>query len=150
MGLALAEAECLADGEARARRREREAEQRAELDRDHVEGFARRVRELFPNSPSGMEQAVAENACLRYSGRVGRSAAAKALDEKALCLAVVAHVRQVRTPYDELLAAGCDRYEARRGKHENVRPRPGRSRPTYSSQTRAGSSHCKGGLRPMD
>lgn len=105
-GLASAEAECLADSEVRARRREREAQRRAELDRDYVEGFARRVRELFPSCPSGMEQVVAEHACLKYSGRVGRSAAAKALDEEAVRLAVGAHVRHVKTPYDELLAGG--------------------------------------------
>jgi len=113
-GLASAEAECLADSEVRARRREREVERRAELDRDYVKGFAQRVRELFPNCPSGMEQVVAEHACLKYSGRVGRSAAAKALDEEAVRLAVGAHVRHVKTPYDKLLAMGCDRHEARR------------------------------------
>jgi hypothetical protein len=44
-----AEAECLADGEVRARRREREAERRVQqLDREYIERFAQRVRELFP------------------------------------------------------------------------------------------------------
>ena len=43
-----AERECLADSEARGRRREREATRRAELDRQYVEQFALRVRELFP------------------------------------------------------------------------------------------------------
>ncbi|HPD17704.1 MAG TPA: hypothetical protein PLE19_22425 [Planctomycetota bacterium] len=46
-----AEEECLADAEARARRREREAERRGELDRQHVEQFARRVRDVFPGCP---------------------------------------------------------------------------------------------------
>ncbi|MGH8702172.1 MAG: DUF2293 domain-containing protein [Burkholderiales bacterium] len=113
-GLARAEAECLADGEARARRRGREAERRAELDREYVARFARRMRELFPSCPAGTEHAVAEHACLRYSGRVGRSAAAKALDEEAVRLAVVARVRHAKTAYDELLAGGRDRHEARR------------------------------------
>ena len=53
--LVRAEAECLADGDARARRREREAERRAELDREYVERFAQRVRELFANCPAGTE-----------------------------------------------------------------------------------------------
>lgn len=113
-GLVRAEAECLADGDARARRREREAERRANLDREYVERFARRMRELFPNCPTGTEHAVAEHACLRYSGRVSRSAGTKALDEEAVRLAVVAHARHAMTSYDELLAGGWDRYEARR------------------------------------
>lgn len=120
-GLDRAEAECLADADARARRREREAERRAQLDRQYVERFAERVRELFPSCPAETEQAVAEHACLKYSGRVGRSAAAKALDENAVRLAVIAHVRHLETPYDDLLATGWDRHEARREVEDQVR-----------------------------
>jgi len=116
-----AEADCLADGEARARRREREAKRRAKLDQDYVERFARRVRELFPDCPVGTERVVAEHACLRYSGRVGRSAAAKALGEKAVRLAVIAHVRHDKTSYDKLLAEGCDRHDARQRVEIHVR-----------------------------
>jgi len=119
--LAQAEAECLADADARTRRRERAAERRAELDQQYVERFAERVRELFPNCPAGAEQTIAEHACLKYSGRVGRSAAAKALDEKAVRLAVTAHVRHLETPYDKLLASGWDRYDARREVEDQVR-----------------------------
>lgn len=113
-GLLRAEAECLGDGDARARRREREAERRLEVDQDYVARFAQRVRELFPNCPDGTDRLVAEHACLKDSGRVGRSAAAKALDETAVQLAVLAHVRHLKTPYDKLLAEGRDRREARR------------------------------------
>jgi len=112
--LARAEAECLADAEARTRAREREAGRRAELDQEYVARFARRVRELFPRSPAGAEFAIAEHACRKYSGRVGRSSAAKALDEQAVLLAVAAHVRHALTGYDALLAAGVERHEARR------------------------------------
>lgn len=108
-----AEQECLADSEARARRREREAERRAELDQQYVAQFAGRVRELFPGCPAGREDVIAEHACLKYSGRVGRSAAAKSLDETAIRLAVIAHIRHVETAYDSLLASGDDRREAR-------------------------------------
>jgi hypothetical protein len=108
-----AEAECLADSEARARRRERAAERRAVLDQEYIERFAKRVRELYPSCPAGVETTIAEHACLKYSGRVGRSAAARALDTEAVELAVVAHIRHRRTPYDHLLAAGYDRYDAR-------------------------------------
>jgi len=48
-----------------------------------------------------------------YSGRVGRSAAAKALDEEAVRLAVTAHVRHAETNYDELLLKGIERRDAR-------------------------------------
>jgi hypothetical protein len=108
-----AERECLNDGEARARRREREAERRAEIDRQYVERFALRVRELFPNCPSGREDEIAEHACLKYTGRVGRSASAKSLDENAVRLAVIAHIRHAETRYGELLAMGYERSEAR-------------------------------------
>jgi hypothetical protein len=108
-----AEEECLADTEIRERRREREAEKRASMDREYVEKFAARVRQLFPRSPAGRERAIAEHACLKYSGRVGRSAAAKSLDEEAVRLAVIAHIRHAQTDYDLLLAGGHERWDAR-------------------------------------
>jgi hypothetical protein len=111
--LAQAEQECLADSEARARRRERETIRRAELDHQYVEHFAQRVRELFPGCPTGREVVIAEHACLKYSGRVGRSAAAKSLAESAVRLAVIAHIRHAETEYDVLLAQGYDRWDAR-------------------------------------
>ena len=111
--LARAEEECLEDAEVRARRRERAAMRRAELDREYVEAFAARVRAIFPGCPPGREQIIAEHACMKYSGRVGRSAAAKDLEEGAVRLAVTAHVRHAETNYDQLLAAGYPRWEAR-------------------------------------
>jgi hypothetical protein len=111
--LAKAEAECLSDADARERRRQREAGRRAELDKEHVALFAARVRELFPAMPPGRETEIAEHACRKYSGRVGRSAAAKALDAEAVHLAVVAHVRHRETDYAEIMAFSCDRQDAR-------------------------------------
>ncbi|MFQ5856112.1 MAG: DUF2293 domain-containing protein [Anaerolineae bacterium] len=108
-----AEDECLADAEVRARRRERAAIWRAELDQLYVERFAAQVREQYPNCPEGRETAIAEHACRKYSGRIGRSAAAKSLDPEAIRLAVAAHVRHAETRYDELLASGYDRTTAR-------------------------------------
>ncbi len=108
-----AEQECLADNEARARQRERAAIRREELDQQYIEDFAKRLRELYPGCPSGRETSIAEHACLKYSGRVGRSASAKSLDEKAIELAVIAHIRHKETQYDSLLADGCERREAR-------------------------------------
>ncbi len=112
-GLARAEEECLADAEARDRRREREAHRRLELDQAYVAEFALQIRRMFPNSPKGREQTIAEHACAKYSGRVGRSAAAKRLDEEAVRLAVVAHIRHAETEYDNLLGRGWDRSDAR-------------------------------------
>ncbi|RPJ44801.1 MAG: DUF2293 domain-containing protein [Chloroflexi bacterium] len=111
--LAKAEQECLVDSEARERRREREAQRRVELDQQYVERFASRVREMFPGCPPDRETEIAEHACLKYSGRVGRSAAAKELDEDAVRLAVVAHIRHRETNYDTLLSEGLDRHQAR-------------------------------------
>jgi hypothetical protein len=108
-----AEEECLADEDIRARRREREADRRTELDQEHIQRFAARVRELFPNCPAGREQIIAEHACQKYSGRVGRSAGAKALDEKSILLAIIAHIRHAETKYDELLSQGLERWDAR-------------------------------------
>lgn len=108
-----AERDCLADDEVRARQRARESVRREEIDRQYVEQFAHRVRQLFPQCPRGRETEIAEHACLKYSRRVGRSASAKALDENAVRLAVIAHIRHSETEYDKLLAKGWERWEAR-------------------------------------
>lgn len=108
-----AEAECLADAEVRARRQERDAKRRSLLDQQYVNQFATRIRELFPNCPTGRETEIAQHASLKYSGRVGRSAAAKGFDEGAVLLAVTAYVRHAETEYDTLLMSGCERWEAR-------------------------------------
>jgi hypothetical protein len=78
------------------------------------------VKELFPKCPAGREREIAEHACLKYSGRIGRSASAKSLDEEAVRLAVIAHIRHAETKYDELLSKGYDRREARAEVEEAV------------------------------
>ena len=108
-----AETECLADSDIRARRAEREQIRREDLDQKYIEAFANRVRELFPHIPTGREQGIAEHACRKYSGRVGRSAAAKSFGEEAVRLAVIAHIRHRETDYDELLGKGWFRTDAR-------------------------------------
>lgn len=115
-----AEQECLEDADVRARRNERQAERRDELDQEYISSFAKRVRELFPNCPLGREQVIAEHACQKYSGRVGRSAQAKSLDEKSILLAVIAHIRHAETNYDEFLARGLDRSLARDEVREEI------------------------------
>jgi hypothetical protein len=57
--------------------------------------------------------AIARHAGTRSTGRVGRTAAGRALDERAVTLAVVASVRHLDSAYDELLMTGTDRAEAR-------------------------------------
>jgi hypothetical protein len=111
--LAQAEAECLADAEARERRAHRQRERSAELDRAYVQEFAERIRQLFPHCPGRREVEIAEHACRKYSGRVGRSASAKSFDEGAILLAVAAHIRHRETNYDRLLAKETGRRDAR-------------------------------------
>lgn len=108
-----AERECLADAEARKRARDRAAERREELDERYVREFAERLGESFPACPAAERRAVADHACRKYSGRIGRSAAARQFDPDAIELAIRAHVRHRYTHYDELLAHGVDRAEAR-------------------------------------
>jgi hypothetical protein len=115
-----AETECLADAEIRSRRAERERIRREDLDQQYIKAFANRVRELFPHIPKGREQQIAEHACRKYSGRVGRSAAAKTFDEKAVRLAVIAHIRHRETDYDHLLGKGWPRHESRAHVRERV------------------------------
>jgi hypothetical protein len=115
-----AEQECLADDEVRRRRRERQAEKRKVLDEQYVRQFSLAIREQYPCCPTGVEVAIAEHACRKYSGRVGRAAFAKEFKPKAIELAVVAHIRHTETAYDELLLAGHARAEAREQVWESV------------------------------
>jgi hypothetical protein len=118
--LGLAEEECLADFEVRELRKEREAERRIGLDQKYVEQFAHKIRKLFPRIETGRDQIIAEHACRKYTGRVGRSAAAKSLDENAILLAVIAHIRHRETKYDELLGSGWGRSDARSAVAERI------------------------------
>jgi hypothetical protein len=116
-----AEQECLGDAAAREQRRARAEARREEADREYVEQFARRIRELFPGCPVRREEDIADHACRKYSGRVGRCAAARDLDPEMIELAVRAHIRHALTRYDELLAGGCERHEARATVEDMVR-----------------------------
>src|SRR5262249_19191852 len=115
-----AEEECLADEDARARQRLRAVERRRTEDVGFQARFAREIRNLFPGCPRVRAEAIALHAAARGSGRVGRSAAGRALDEEAVRLAVVASVRHQDTAYDELLMSGVDRVGARDPAHGAV------------------------------
>ena len=108
-----AEAECLADEEVRARRRERAAERRVDEDVAFQTRMAKEIARLFPGCPPERAQAIATHAGARDSGRIGRTAAGRALDPEAVTLAVVASIRHEDTPYDDLLMTGMLREEAR-------------------------------------
>ncbi|MBP2330975.1 hypothetical protein JOF56_011360 [Kibdelosporangium banguiense] len=108
-----AEQSCLADEEVRLRRRERDRERRADEDIELMARMAELIGRLFPNCPAERATAIARHTGLRGSGRVGRSAAGRALDEEALTRAVIASIRHEDTEYDELLMSGVEREAAR-------------------------------------
>jgi hypothetical protein len=115
-----AEQQCLADEDARTRRRERDRERRAAADVELQAAMIKEIKQLFPRCPVGRADAIARHTSLRGSGRVGRSAAGRSLDEEALTLAVVASVRHEDTDYDLLLMSGVSRAEARDQIRETV------------------------------
>jgi hypothetical protein len=108
-----AEQESLADADLRALRQARAAERRELEDLEFVTAFASAIREQYPGCPPTEEMQIAKHACRKYSGRVGRTAAAKQLSPEAIRLAVIAHIRHAHTEYDELLAQYADRHTAR-------------------------------------
>jgi hypothetical protein len=108
-----AQKECLSDDEQRRIARDRAARVRARADAQYLVQFAEQIRSRYPGCPPGEAAAVAEHACEKFSGRVGRSAAAQRLDAEAVDLAVRAHVRHSHTEYDRLLGRGEDRGDAR-------------------------------------
>jgi hypothetical protein len=111
--LELAEAECLADESARGRRRERDVARRANEDLQLQAEMAAAITSLYPGCPDNRAHAIARHAATRGSGRVGRSAAGRELQQHSLELAVTASVRHQDTPYDGLLMSGISRTEAR-------------------------------------
>ncbi|MGW0117325.1 DUF2293 domain-containing protein [Streptomyces sp. NPDC003327] len=111
--LVRAEAACLADAEARARRRARDAVRRAARDAEITAALEAEILRLFPAIPPDRATEVAVHASAKGSGRVGRTAAGRALDRGAVTAAVRASIRHVDTPYDTLLMQGVPRHQAR-------------------------------------
>ncbi|MEV7615453.1 DUF2293 domain-containing protein [Streptomyces sp. NPDC089799] len=111
--LAHAERTCRADAEVRARQRDRARRRRAAEDVRFTAAFAAEILRLFPGCPADRALAIATHASVRGSGRVGRTAAGRALDEPAVSVAVRAAVRHDDTEYDQLLLAGVPRFRAR-------------------------------------
>jgi hypothetical protein len=75
--------------------------------------MTKQIATLFPGCPPRDAAAIAQHTAVRGSGRVGRTAAGRNLEERALAAAVAAAVRHKHTEYDALLAAGLDRPLAR-------------------------------------
>jgi hypothetical protein len=105
--------ECLADADLRAAREARDAERREVEDVELAARMAEKIRALYPGCPPEEARGIAAHTAARGSGRVGRSAAGRALADDALALAVAAYVRHRHTRYDELLMSGIDRADAR-------------------------------------
>jgi hypothetical protein len=108
-----AERQCLADSDARMRRRERDKERRAHEDTGFQARLAAGILRLFPGCPPARAESIARHTGTRGSGRIGRSAAGRALDDEAITLAVVASIRHEDTGYDSLLMSGMPRETAR-------------------------------------
>ena len=109
-----AEEESAADADERSGRRKKAAKQREKVDKKYVAQFARAIHRQYPGCPEEDGTEIAIHACEKYSGRVGRSAAAKEFDSTAIRLAVIAHIRHKHTKYDRLLDRYGDRQLARR------------------------------------
>ncbi|NTY62845.1 DUF2293 domain-containing protein [Mycolicibacterium sphagni] len=109
----LAAQQCLAEADVRAARRTQDHIRRGAVDEKFRDEFAGAIRAQFPGCPPARAEAIAYHAALRGSGRVGRSAAGRALEPSAIQLAVAASVRHIDTDYDDLLMTGVDRDEAR-------------------------------------
>jgi hypothetical protein len=113
VALEQAEEQCLADSDIRERRRERDQERRAGEDLELQARMAEKIVLRFPGCPDDRAKAIARHTATRGSGRVGRSAAGRALDDEALRRAVIASIRHEDTSYDELLMSGIPRNLAR-------------------------------------
>jgi hypothetical protein len=108
-----AEEDCLADADVRERRREHAAKARQNQEVEYLAAVTEALRAGFPGCPPQELTRIAEWTCEKYSGRVGRSAAAKSLDLQMLRLAVIARIRHEHTRYDAMLMQHGDRQLAR-------------------------------------
>jgi hypothetical protein len=113
IALQRAEEECLGDADKRAALRAREEMRRIEQDHELAARMADTILALFPGCPPPEAHAIATHTAVRGSGRVGRTAAGKALEPEAITVAVIAAIRHNHTRYDALLMGGYSRTEAR-------------------------------------
>ena len=79
--LARAEQECVDDAEPRKLARARAAERRERMDEQYGRTFGEHVKRVFPSCPTRERDTIAEHACQKHSGRIGRSQAARQFDD---------------------------------------------------------------------
>jgi hypothetical protein len=115
-----AEAECSADADRRNVRRERAEMYRDRQDQVLAMRMAESIQQMFPGCPLEEARAIAEHTSVRDSGRVGRTASGRALEEEALRVAVVASVRHRHTKYDQLLMKRLSRMDARDSVRDDI------------------------------
>jgi hypothetical protein len=118
--LVRAEQECSDDAGPRALRRQRDAGRRLDADREFVIALTQAIRARYPGCPDEEGQRLALHTAQRGSGRVGRSAAGRALQAEAIDLAVIAWIRHQHTRYDTLLMNGTVRLAAREMIHPEI------------------------------
>jgi len=87
-----AEAECSADADQRNVRREWAEIYRDKQDQVVAMRMAESIRQMFPGCPPEEVRSIAAHTSVRGSGRVGRTASGRALEEEALRAAVVASI----------------------------------------------------------
>ena len=108
-----AKASSEADSEQRAKQREKAAARRMDFDAKLVREMTGLILNDYPCCPPKEAEQIASHTAQRGSGRVGRSAAGRALSPSAIELAVRAWVRHQHTDYDSLLMQGAERNHAR-------------------------------------
>lgn len=101
-----AEAECNADADKRAVKNEKAAKVREVQDKAYILAFGKAIRAYYPKCPPQREYEIANHACEKHSGRVGRTANAKLFDAQMIERAVVAHIRHIETDYDNQFGKG--------------------------------------------
>lgn len=106
--------ECAADAAVREAKNRKAAAKREIEDRQYLAAFTAELKRLFPGCPAEEAEKIAQHACEKYSGRVGRSASAKELDAEKIRLAVIAHIRHVHTGYDSFFEINVAKHDARR------------------------------------
>ena len=109
----IAKKECVADAEKREAKNKKAALVREVKDKEYIEQFSAAIRQYYQNCPVGREVEIAQHACLKHSGRVGRSANAKQFDAEMIEQAVVAHIRHVETNYDSRFGKGQKKRDIR-------------------------------------
>ena len=101
-----AKIECASDQKVRDQKNEKAAIIREKQDKIYIKDFAVAIRAVYPSCPIGREFKIAQHACEKHSGRVGRTANAKKFDKQMIDLAVEAHIRHIETNYDAQFGKG--------------------------------------------